>query len=121
MFAGYVASTISRDAGYDFLVLGRSLERVDMTARLLAAAVGTPARDDGLDDHAAGLLGARGVPAHVPARRRPAGRSLEFLLLDRLFPRSVLHALTVGEEALARLEPAAEWHGRSGRAPRRAG
>ncbi len=41
---------------------------------------------------------------------------LEFLLLDRQFPRSVLHALTVGEEALARLEPAAEWDGRSGQA-----
>jgi uncharacterized alpha-E superfamily protein len=41
---------------------------------------------------------------------------LEFLLLDRQFPRSVLHALTVGEDALARLEPAAEWDDRSGRA-----
>ena len=46
---------------------------------------------------------------------------LEFLLLDRLFPRSVLHALTVGEEALARLDPAAEWTAGRARRPRRAG
>ena len=32
---------------------------------------------------------------------------LEFLLLDRLFPRSVFHALVVGEEALTRLDPTA--------------
>ena len=98
MLAGYVTSTISRDAGYDFLLLGRALERADMTARLLAAAVSTPDREARLVDDAAGLLGARGVPADVPAGRR--GRLvLEFLLLDRLFPRSVIHALTVGEEA----------------------
>ena len=42
MLAGYVTSTISRDNGYDFLLLGRSIERADMTARLLAAAVERP-------------------------------------------------------------------------------
>jgi uncharacterized alpha-E superfamily protein len=31
---------------------------------------------------------------------------LEFLLVDRLFPRSVFHALSAGERALARLDPA---------------
>ena len=30
---------------------------------------------------------------------------LEFLLVDRLFPRSVFHALSDGEGALARLDP----------------
>jgi uncharacterized alpha-E superfamily protein len=116
MYSGYVASTISRDAGYDFLALGRSLERADMTARLLAAAVGTPARGD---EHWVTTL--RACSAHEAYLRRyqrgAAGRLvLEFLLLDRQFPRSVLHALTVGEEALARLEPTAERDGRSGQA-----
>jgi uncharacterized alpha-E superfamily protein len=117
MYSGYVASTISRDAGYDFLALGRSLERADMTARLLAAAVGTPGRED---EHWVTTL--RACSAHEAYLRtyqrgvslRPV---LEFLLLDRLFPRSVLHALSVAEEALARLEPAAEWNGRTGQAP----
>jgi uncharacterized alpha-E superfamily protein len=114
MYSGYVASTISRDAGYDFLALGRSLERADMTARLLAAAVGTPARED---EHWVTTL--RACSAHEAYLRRYQrgvdGRPvLEFLLLDRQFPRSVLHALTVGAEALDRLEPAADRDGRSG-------
>jgi uncharacterized alpha-E superfamily protein len=116
-YSGYVASTISRDAGYDFLALGRSLERADMTARLLAAAVGTPGRED---EHWVTTL--RACSAHEAYLRRyqralEPRLVLEFLLLDRLFPRSVLHALSVGEEALARLEPAAEWNARSGQAP----
>ena len=88
-----------------------------MTARLLAAAVGTPSRGD---EHWVTTL--RACSAHE-AYLRTYQRALEprlvleFLLLDRLFPRSVLHALRVGEEALARLEPAAEWNGRFGQAP----
>ena len=38
--AGLADSTMSRDDGWRFLVLGRSLERVDMTARLLSARFG---------------------------------------------------------------------------------
>lgn len=117
MYSGYVASTISRDSGYDFLALGRSLERADMTARLLAAAVGSSARGD---EH--WLTTLRACSAHEAYLRTyqrsvEPQRVLEFLLLDRLFPRSVLHALSVGDDALARLEPSAEWNGRSGQAP----
>src|SRR5690349_24875656 len=36
VLAGLAESTMSRDEGWRFLVLGRSLERVDMTARLLS-------------------------------------------------------------------------------------
>lgn len=104
MLSGYVASTISRDAGYDFLALGRSLERADMTARLLAAAVSTPTRDD---DWVTTLRACSAHEAYLRTYQRgiSSRMALEFLLLDRLFPRSVLHALTVGEEALARLDP----------------
>lgn len=104
MLSGYVASTISRDAGYDFLALGRSLERADMTARLLAAAVSTPYRGD---DWVTTLRACSAHEAYLRTYQRgiESRLALEFLLLDRLFPRSVLHALTVGEEALARLDP----------------
>jgi uncharacterized alpha-E superfamily protein len=34
-----------------------------------------------------------------------AGRVAEFLLLDRLFPRSVFHALATAERCLAELDP----------------
>jgi uncharacterized alpha-E superfamily protein len=104
MLSGYVASTISRDAGYDFLALGRSLERADMTARLLAAAVSTPFRGN---DWVTTLRACSAHEAYLRTYQRgiESRLALEFLLLDRLFPRSVLHALTVGEEALGRLDP----------------
>jgi uncharacterized alpha-E superfamily protein len=107
MFSGYVASTISRDAGYDFLALGRSLERADMTARLLAAAVSTPSRDA---DWVTTLRACSAHEAYLRTYQRgmEVRLVLEFLLVDRLFPRSVLHALTVGDEALTRIEPPME-------------
>lgn len=114
MLSGYATSTISRDAGYDFLALGRSVERVDMTARLLAAAVSAPSREG------TWLTTLRACSAHE-AYLRTYQRGvevrlvLEFLMLDRLFPRSVLHALTVGADALARLEPVPGRSGRGGR------
>ena len=106
MLAGYVGSTISRDAGYDFLSLGRSLERADMTARLLAAIVSTAGRNRE-DDWVTTLRACSAHEAYLRTYQRGISSrlALEFLLLDRLFPRSVLHALTVGEEALARLDP----------------
>jgi len=118
MLAGYVDSTISKDSGYDFLVLGRSVERVDMTARLLAARVSTPAAGDSW------VTTLRACSAHEAFLRTyqrgvEAPLVLQFLLLDRLFPRSIFHALTVGEDALARLEPAPGRAG-SGDAARRA-
>jgi uncharacterized alpha-E superfamily protein len=104
VFAGHVEGSMSRDAGYDVFVLGRSLERVDMTARLLAARIGADRDEEGwtatlraCSAHDAFL---RGQQHGVDGRR-----VLEFLLLDRLFPRSVFAALRAGEEALARLDP----------------
>ena len=115
MLSGYVASTISRDAGYDFLALGRSVERVDMTARLLAAAVSTPSRHD---DWVTTLRACSAHEAYLRTYQRGLDIRLvlEFLLLDRLFPRSVLHALTVGEDALARLDPSSGRVGGGGQA-----
>jgi uncharacterized alpha-E superfamily protein len=102
MLAGHADATMSRDHGFDFLVLGRSVERVDMTARLLAATVSTPTLEDRwiatlrtCSAHEAYLrTHQRGVEPHLV---------MEFLLLDRLFPRSVFYALVVGEQALTRL------------------
>ncbi len=110
MLAGHADATMSRDHGYDFLVLGRSVERVDMTARLLAATVSTPAPDDGW---IATLRACSAHEAYLRSYQRGVEPQLvlEFLLLDRLFPRSVFHALVVGEQALARLDPTA---GRAG-------
>ena len=101
---GHAESTMSRDHGYDFLVLGRSIERVDMTARLLAARVCVPSPDDGWTTT---LRACSAHEAYLRTYQRAVEPRLafEFLLLDRLFPRSVFHALSVGEQALARLDP----------------
>jgi uncharacterized alpha-E superfamily protein len=106
IFAGYVEATMSRDTCHDVLVLGRSLERVDMTARLLGARIGAGRRDEGWTSTL------RACSAHDAYLRTyqqgvEPHRALEFLLVDRLFPRSVFHALRAGEDALARLEPTA--------------
>jgi uncharacterized alpha-E superfamily protein len=103
LFFGLADSTMSHDDAWRFLVLGRSLERADMTARLLLARMSTP------DDVGWTVL-LRACGAHESFIRthgwaaEPA-RVAEFLLLDRLFPRSVVHALGTAEGCLADLSP----------------
>jgi len=103
LFFGLADSTMSHDDAWRFLVLGRSLERADMTARLLLARVPAP-RDLGwpLLLHACGAYESF-IRTHGWAAE-PA-RVAEFLLLDRLFPRSVLHSLVTAEECLMALNP----------------
>jgi uncharacterized alpha-E superfamily protein len=101
---GLAESTITRDDGWYFLALGRSLERVDMTARILSLA--RASGDDQLASVA--LLRACGAfEAYLRSYRAAivSHHAVEFLLLDRLFPRSVYHALTEAEQCLHRLSP----------------
>ncbi|MFC4466154.1 alpha-E domain-containing protein [Streptomyces xiangluensis] len=102
LFFGLADSTMSRDDSWRFVVLGRSLERVDMTVRLLSVRVlDAPHAPDwptllsasGADEAYARVYGGFGDTARVA----------EFLIMDREFPRSVLHALTTAEECLAAL------------------
>src|SRR3981081_1885196 len=97
VIAGLADSTMSRDDAWRFLVLGRSLERVDMIARLLSS------RLQQETDDAAGVIVLRSCSAHeafLRTYRREANQQLvvEFLLLDRLFPRSMFCALSTAEE-----------------------
>jgi uncharacterized alpha-E superfamily protein len=104
MFFGLADSTMSHDDAWRFLLLGRSLERIDMTARLLLAQM--PAARDELGWPT--LLRACGAYESFIRTRNwtsDAEQVPEFLILDRLFPRSVLHALATAEDCLAALEP----------------
>jgi len=101
---GLIDSTMSRDDGWRFVVLGRSLERVDMTARLLSVRVlaashapdwSTLLRATDADESFSRTHGWTGNPQ----------RAAEFLLLDRDFPRSVVHALAAAEQCLVDLVP----------------
>ncbi|HWG73920.1 MAG TPA: alpha-E domain-containing protein [Acidimicrobiales bacterium] len=104
MMAGLADSTMASDDGWRFLVLGRSLERVDMTARLLLAAFCDPS---GSPDWVTTLRSCSAHEAFLRTYKRGVDSSLvaEFLLLDRLFPRSAFHALGVAERCLAELGP----------------
>ncbi len=102
MFAGLADSTLSRDDGYRFMMLGRAIERVDMTVRLLLSRVGDSASSP------AWVTVLRSAGAHSTYLRTyrgvlDANRVVEFMLLDRLFPRSIFHSLKLAENNLDEL------------------
>ena len=75
---GIVDATMSRDDGWRFFSVGRSLERADMTDAPAERALRRRVRAHRVDHDPAELLGVRGVPARVPARgrrRRPRSSS----------------------------------------------
>ena len=104
LVAGLADSTMSRDYGWSFYVLGRSLERVDMTTRLLLARCSELWSDT---NWVLTLASCSAYEAFLRTYRRGAEPALvaEFLVLDRLFPRSAIHALVLAESCLADLEP----------------
>jgi uncharacterized alpha-E superfamily protein len=109
---GIVESSTSRDEAWTFFTLGRSLERVDMTARLLATSELTEASGPSWTTilrscgaYEAYLRTYRGVPS--------ATNAAEFLLLDRIFPRSVTFALSRAERCLSDLAPSTDRVGTS--------
>jgi len=105
--AGIMDSATSRDDTWQFMVLGRSIERADMTARLLT----TRALAGSAGPSWTTLL--RSCGAHEAFLRTYRGtasdqRAAGFLLLDRLFPRSIVFALNQAETCLSLLEPVAD-------------
>jgi len=102
VISGTADQTMSHDEGWLFLALGRSIERVDMTARLISTAHITSGTQSSWNN----VL--RGCGAHHAFVRSYGGvttdtDAAEFVLLDRLFPRSVVHSLAAAEAALAEL------------------
>lgn len=99
LLSGLADSTMSHDEGYRFLVLGRSLERLDMMTRLLSVQALDPVHGPSWTTllRAAGAEGAylRSFGANVTPQS-----AAEFLLLDKLFPRSAVAALIDAEESL---------------------
>lgn len=117
VITGIADGTMSHDQGWQFLILGRSLERVDMTARMITSAAVTATSDR------AWTTTLRATGAHHAFTRYYEGANsdrdaAEFLVLDRLFPRSIVHALTEAEEALGNLDVGERRAGFSGEASR---
>ena len=101
---GTADATMTRDEGWQFLVLGRSIERADMTARLVATAA--LASSGSVSAWTSTLRACGGYEAFLRTYRglETDREAAEFLLLDRLFPRSVVHSLSRAELCLENLE-----------------
>ena len=117
MISGIADSTMSRDEGWQFYMLGRSIERVDMTARLMSTAalasgpqVAWPTTLRACGAYESFIRAYRGIEADRQAA--------EFLLLDRWFPRSIVSSLAQAEKALTKLERSGQRSGFSDEAQR---
>ena len=101
---GIMESSTSRDEAWQFFTLGRAIERADMTARLLATRTLTEASGPSWTTilrscgaYEAYLRTYRGMPS--------ASNAAEFLLLDRLFPRSIVYAVSLAEQCMSAIDP----------------
>jgi uncharacterized alpha-E superfamily protein len=128
LFEGVTDATMCRDEGWQFIQLGRSLERATATSALLDVHFGEYrglAELTSTPDHFLDWLGVLKSCAAFEAYCRVHSAELrperiaEFLLLDPEFPRSVRFAVDVTEQALMAI--AAFTGRREGRAERLAG
>jgi uncharacterized alpha-E superfamily protein len=108
LFIGVTYLTMTHGEGWHFGRLGRLLERADQTSRIVDAkqvllVASSPDVGASLEEiHLSALL--RSVSA-LEMYRKSYGRLdhvsvLEFLMLNRLFPRSIRHCLSVAYESL---------------------
>jgi uncharacterized alpha-E superfamily protein len=94
---------MSRDDTWRFYLLGRSVERVDMIVRLLMSRVSDRMSSPGW------LTVLRSAGAQDTYLRTYRGavdavRVAQFMLMDRLFPRSVFYSLREAETCLQQLD-----------------
>lgn len=109
---GVTDNSTSHDESWQFFTLGRAIERTDMTARMLATRSLTEASGPSWTTilrscgaYEAYLRTYRGMPSSQNAA--------EFLLLDRLFPRSIIHSIRTAEQCMSAIDPVADRVGHS--------
>jgi uncharacterized alpha-E superfamily protein len=110
-FLGISASTTARDGRWDFMSLGRHLERADKTTRFLDISTYFPKGAEGLERASPGVLhwsailsscGAMG--AFRATRQEITARTVtSFLLFSPDFPRSVRYCIDQVDAALHRI------------------
>lgn len=104
-FLGVAASTVSRDEAWEFMDLGRFLERADKTTRFLDIASYLAASEaDGIL-HWNAILRSCGAMGAFRAEHRSidAGSVLDFLLFSKAFPRSVRYCIERVDQSLHRI------------------
>ncbi len=109
LMVGKLSSTMSHDLAYNFIRMGRNMERADMTARVIDVRASNllpsiseelkPFDDIQWKSVLDSLAGYQMYRRHVHVRIR--GRAvLRFLLQDKQFPRTVQHCLAEVEQCL---------------------
>lgn len=109
---GLLAGTMSRDAAFQFLRLGRNVERADMTSRILdvSCAVIPPRAETATTQYSdlAWMNILKALSAYQMYRRyvsmhADGAKVIEFLLKNREFPRTITHCLREMLEVLRHL------------------
>lgn len=109
---GLLAGTMTHDEGYEFLRIGRNLERADMTTRIIDVRSASLLQDTENEQSAFENIQWMGVlktlTAYQMYRREMRIRIsrpdvLRFLLLEEQFPRSLMHTLKQVERCLVAL------------------
>lgn len=109
---GLLAGTMTNDAGYDFLRIGRNLERADMTIRIVDVRSASLLTDDSKAlrpfENILWMSVLKSLTAYQMYRRKMQvrvnrGDVLRFLFKDGEFPRALQHCLSVVEHGLWRL------------------
>jgi uncharacterized alpha-E superfamily protein len=109
-FQGITAATLTHADPYHFLQLGMYLERADKTARILDAKYMHISHlpPDSAETYPQLIALLRSCSAFEPFRRAAQGelsieRVVDYLMLDRTFPRAILFCLTHSLQALDEL------------------
>lgn len=109
---GLLAGTMNHDEGYDFLRMGRNLERADMTTRIIDVRSATLLSDTHEDltpfENIQWMSVLKSLTAYQMYRRTTRIRVrrpdvLRFLFQEPTFPRSVTHAVGEVETCLSHL------------------
>ncbi len=109
---GILAGTLTHDEGYDFLKIGRNLERADMTTRIIdvrsASLLQEVENEQSAFENLQWMSVLKSLTAYQMYRREMRLRIrrsdvLKFLLLEDRFPRSLMHTVMQVEECLKRL------------------
>ncbi len=107
LLAGLTDATLSHDDGWNFLVLGRTIERIDMTSRLLRGRVLSAQY---APDWLAFLRANGAMESFMRSTNElhDAGSIAAFVVLDRLFPRSILFSLNLAGNCLDEVQPSGQ-------------
>ena len=113
IITGMLGSTMMRDAAYQFLRIGRNLERADMTTRIIDVRTENILPDATSEfrpfETIQWMSVLKSLTAYHMYRRKmqvqiKRGEVLTFLFLDQQFPRSILHCLHAVEESVGSLK-----------------